>query len=112
MGMHAHHRDARRGLTCAAAPDWDLLSGSFTHGGIRMRTRVAGLALLAIVVPVVVAQKDKPRELPNKAGWNVEADPMEVIKGPFDTESSIPSPSAATTSCPPRRASTWPSPRR
>lgn len=54
-----------------------------------MRSRLAALCLLAAVASAVVAQKDRPRELPNKAGWNVEADPMDEIKGPFDTEGGI-----------------------
>jgi hypothetical protein len=44
------------------------------------------LAAVAALASVALAQKD----LPNKAGWNVEADAAEVLKGPFDTDTGIP----------------------
>jgi hypothetical protein len=45
--------------------------------------------LLVALTSVVAAQEDKD-DLPNKAGWNVEADSAETFEGPFDTDKGIP----------------------
>ncbi len=54
-----------------------------------MRTSLAPLALLpllALLGPPAAGQGD----LPNKAGWNVQPDPGETFKGPFNTTDSVP----------------------
>ena len=54
-----------------------------------MLTRICAACLLVALASAVAAQKEK-NDLPNKAGWDVEADAAETFEGPFETEKSIP----------------------